>query len=148
MRAWAATPGAQVHVLRYEDLVRDPDGELSAAGAFLGLAPRAAPAPAVLADGMATAPEHARLRQAPDLANAGKHLAALPARQRAVFEHVAGDALRRNGYEVSGPRAGWPAIAGTFLAAPFDRPDRSIGRAMKSALPLILSLGGRRLLGP
>lgn len=147
IRQWSATPGAHVHIMRYEDLLKDPDGELAAAARFLDLAPRAVAVPAPLAAGMATAPEHARLRLAPDLSNAGKHVVGLPAAQRAVFERLAGDALSRHGYSVSGAPVAWPDLALEFLAVPFDRPDRGLGRAVKSALPLILNLGGRWPLG-
>ena len=104
-RAGRHLPAQQYHRLRYEDLLADPEPELDRLCRFLGEDFD----PAMLEFGEAAAdivPErkswHERTRGALDEARVEAWRDVLDPEELGLFEHVAGRALRAEGYEPSG----------------------------------------------
>ena len=98
-----ALPPERVHALRFEDLVRDPSGELVRLCAFLGVA---------YDDAMLRYHESSTYGPV-DPRQIGKWRTALPPREQRWLEGVAGDVLVARGYE----RCGLPPLVAGPLAS-------------------------------
>lgn len=133
-------------ILRYEDLISDPEKTLARAASFLGLFARPAPIEPDLVAGMATAPEHAQLKSPPSPRSTGRYRLEMPGWQQHLFQRLCGDVLTQHGYERSQAATGRPMRQFLeFILAPVAGLPTATGRWAKFLLPVVFLIGGRGL---
>lgn len=140
---WAKDHPGKVMTVRYEDLITAPDDVFSAIGEFWHLTPRVGDASA-LSDAMSSAREHSMLGQGINADNLNKHVTALPADAARRFVEIAGEDLKRHGYDTAQGQGrlqkerAWGQGLGRALV-------RWPQHMVKFNMPLLFACGGRVL---
>ena len=138
-RHWSAEhPGAGLE-LRYEDLARDEAGEVDRIGAFLGREPiRDGTRTSAISAALSSTDSHSAIQDMDARSNIEKWRTQMAADDVAAFDAIAGDTLRRCGYDAA--LAGDDGSARTLMR-PLSRHKLRVG--LKNLLPVCLYLAGR-----